>query len=80
MTDSIRDAIQRYLLDTAGDGWSVTQFVIVMGLEKINSDGALESTAWHWSPKDQPHWQTCGLLDYALDTLSSVTADEDDCD
>ena len=78
MTDPIRDAIQRLLLDAAGDGWSATQYVIVMGLEKINPDGSLETTAWHHSPKSQPDWQTAGLLDHALDVLRHADDEDDD--
>jgi hypothetical protein len=76
--DPLRDAIQRLLLDAAGDGWSATQYVIVMGLERINSDGNLETIAWHWSPQGQPDWQTAGLLDHALDVIRH--AEEDDFD
>lgn len=77
MTDPIREAIQRYLLDAAGDGWSVTQFVLAMGLERINSDGAVESTAWYWAPEGQPTWQTTALLDQALG-IHEGSDDEDD--
>lgn len=78
MTDPIREAIQRLLLDAAGDGWSATQYVIVMGLEKIHPDGSLESTAWHYAPTDQPDWQTAGLLDHALDMLRHADTEDDD--
>ena len=78
MTDPIREAIQRYLLDVAGDGWSVTQLVISMGLERINSEGNLETTAWYWAPKDQPAWQTAGLLDQAQDMHNHPPDDDED--
>lgn len=78
MNDPMRDAIQRILLDAAGDGWSATQFVIAMGLERINSDGQLETTAWHWAPPGQPDWQTSGLLDHALESLRHSDVEEDD--
>lgn len=76
MTDELRDAIQR-LLDEAGDGWTVTQFVVAMGLVRITSDGRLEAIPWHWAPPDQPDWQTVGLLNEAVDRLESADYDDD---
>ncbi len=61
----IREAIQT-LLDEHGDGWTLTQLVLVMGLERVH-DGRIESTAWYWSPPDQPDWMTTGLLDSAME-------------
>lgn len=77
MTDPIREAIQRHLLDAAGDGFQITQFVIAMGLERINSEGVLEATAWYWAPEHQPDWQTTGLLDQAL-AIHEGSDNEDD--
>ena len=76
--DPIRDAIQRHLLDAAGDGWSVTQFVISMGLEKLASDGTVESVAWYWAPPNQPLWQTTGLLDQIQGDIHREDPDDDD--
>lgn len=67
MTDpaaAVRAAIQA-LLDTEGDGFHVAQFVVCMGLERVTSYGALESTPWLWAPPGQPEWMTDGLLDSA---------------
>lgn len=64
MPEEIREAIQR-LLNASGDGWSVAQYVIAMGLERIAPNGEVESTVWYWAPGNQPEWQTAGLLDRA---------------
>jgi hypothetical protein len=64
MDEQLRAAIQK-LLDEIGDGWTATQFVVVMGLERLTSDCRVESTAWLWAPGEQPEWQTFGLLDSA---------------
>lgn len=64
MDESLREAIQR-LLNSLGDGWTVTQYVVAMGLERMDSEGAVEATAWYWAPSEQPDWQTSGLLDEA---------------
>lgn len=58
--DEIRAAIQAWL-DAQGDGWSVSQCVVVMGLERVADDG-VESTPWLWTPAGQPEWMTDGLL------------------
>jgi hypothetical protein len=77
MADYLRDAIQR-LLNESGDGWHVTQYVIAMGLERINPDGSVECVAWHWSPRDQPEWQSLGLLDRAVEAMHENQYEEDD--
>ena len=64
----LRDAIQR-LLDESGDGWSVAQYVVAMGLERLMPDGSVESLPWYWAPTDQPTWQTLGLLERAVDEI-----------
>jgi hypothetical protein len=71
---SIRDAVQA-LLDEHGDGWTVTQHVVVMGLERV-FDGRIEATAWVWAPPSQPDWMTAGLLDAGIALHDA--ADEDD--
>jgi hypothetical protein len=76
-SDYLRDAIQR-LLDESGDGWTVSQFVVVMGLVRIDSDGQIESVPWFWSPKDQPDWLTLGLLERATGELHYAEFEEDD--
>lgn len=75
MTDKLRAAIQE-ILDADGEGWSVGQFVIVMGLERVNADGSVESTPWWWAPSNQPDWMTGGLLEAVLDQRAIVP---DDC-
>lgn len=80
LPENIRAAIQR-LLDEAGDGWTVNQYVIAMGLERITAQGTLESTAWYWAPPEQPDWQTAGLLEQATEmqwTADMSLDDEDD--
>lgn len=77
MSDYLRNAIQR-LLNESGDGWTLTQFVIAMGLERINADGTVEAVAWHWSPRDQPQWQSLGLLERAVEALHYDEMEDDE--
>ena len=59
--ERLRNAIQK-LLNQEGDGWVLNEFVMALGLQKLNSEGDIESTAWVWAPADQPDWITDGLL------------------
>jgi hypothetical protein len=61
---TIADALQR-LLDSHEDGWSVSQHVVCMGLERVVG-GEIESTAWCWAPPDQPEWMTIALLEHSI--------------
>lgn len=61
---NIAEAIQK-MLDAHGDGWSLGQYVVAMGLERV-VDGRIEAIAWHWHPPDQPGWMTTALLEEAL--------------
>ena len=76
--DAVRDAIQSRVLDEAGDGWTLGQYVVCMGLQRIDPDGGVESTAWYWTPPGQPAWQTLGLLECGQDMLVSPVAVEDE--
>lgn len=61
---AVRAAVQA-ILDAAGDGYQAAQFVVCMGLERINAAGELEATPWLWAPPSQPDWMTGGLLESA---------------
>lgn len=74
--DKIRQAIQE-ILDKEGDGWSLTHYVIAMGLEKIKTDGSLESIAWYYAPDGQADWQTTGLLEEAATLHENADVEED---
>ena len=70
-SDDLRQAIQQ-LLDSYGDGWLLGEFVLALGLQRVDSDGSLESTAWTYAPPDQPEWMTDGLLEAAAEMRHSV--------
>lgn len=73
--DNIRTAVQA-ALDTAGDGWSLGQIVICMGIERYY-DGEFQSAAWVWAPRNQPEWMTDGLLRAAEDLRMGCDAESD---
>lgn len=70
---TIRDAIQM-MLDAHDDGWSVSQFVVCMALERV-VDGRIESTVWHWSPAEQAFWMTRALVSESLDAMDAPDDD-----
>lgn len=72
----IRNAIQK-LLDVSGDGYLLEEFVLAMSLQRLNSDGEVESVAWVWSPAEQADWKTDGLLQAALDLRHCTDIDTD---
>lgn len=76
MSDELAAAIRRAVqavLDADGDGYHVAQFVVCMGIERVTSDGELESAPWLWVPPGQPEWMTDGLLINAIDIRSEIT-------
>lgn len=78
MSDRVREAIQE-LLNGIGDGWTVTQYVVAMGLEKIAENGEVESVAWYYTPPEQADWQTVGLLRQTCDMhYDAAFEDEED--
>ncbi|MCH9729822.1 MAG: hypothetical protein K0U84_09135 [Actinomycetia bacterium] len=55
------EAALQLLLDSCGDGWTLANYVVVMGLQKVDDDG-VASEAWVYPAPNQPHWVTTGLL------------------
>lgn len=68
--DKIRAAVQAVIDAEEGEGWTVAQFVVAMGLERITHGGQLEGISWYWCPPDQADWMTAGLLESALELRS----------
>ena len=72
----MRHAIQ-IMLNNSGDGWQLAQYVLCLGLERVNSEGELECTPWVWSPQGQADWMTDGLLQAASDMRCEADIDTD---
>ena len=67
LMDRIRAAVQAVIDAEESQGWTVSQFVVVMGLERILSDGSMEACSWYIAPSDQADWMTAGLLEAGLE-------------
>lgn len=75
-SEMVRHYIQQ-MLNNAGDGWHLAQYVLCMGLERVDSDGNLQCTAWVWAPNSQADWMTDGLLTAAMDLRQTCLHDDD---
>lgn len=71
VTDPIRDGIQRHL-DACGDGWTVRDYIVCVGIERILSDGGIETSDYWIAPDDQPEYATDGLLRATWDARSQT--------
>jgi hypothetical protein len=63
----LRAAIQAVLDADDSEGWSLAQFTVAMGVERIGPNGLVESASWLWSPPEQAEWMTAGLLEAAIE-------------
>lgn len=70
----VAEALQ-LLLQSEGDGWTLSAYVAVLGLEKVNPDGSMESLVWHHAAPNQPCWTTRGLLDELEKSLTNAGED-----
>ena len=60
--DRLREALQ-YLLDCQPDsGWQLSHYVVVLGLQRMDSDLSITNASWIAVPTDQPDYVTTGLL------------------
>jgi hypothetical protein len=73
--DRIAAAVQARL-DEYGDGWTLSQWVVGMTIERINSDGQVETVPWCLAAPTQADWQTDALLFTVSRIGLSVSNDE----
>lgn len=73
--EHLRAAIQR-LLDDEGEHWQLTQYVVIMGVERFG-DGRVESTSWMWAPPGQADWMTTGLLESGAEMHADAEIEDD---
>jgi hypothetical protein len=76
LTDRIREAVQAVIDAEEGQGWTVAQWVVAMGLERILSDGTMEGCSWYLGPPEQADWITAGLLEAALETRAGADLED----
>lgn len=75
LIDRIRQAIQA-VIDADESGWTVSQWVTVMGLERILSDGSMEACSWYLAPPDQADWMNAGLLEAGLELRAGADLED----
>jgi hypothetical protein len=77
--DRLREAIQG-LLNESGDGFILAHYVVVLGIQRVNSAGEIVSAAWVASPKDQADYVTDGLLAAGEEMRANCDLEFDDDD
>lgn len=75
--ERVRAALQALLDTEDNEGWLLNHYVVVMGVQKIDSDGKLKSTSWMTTPEDQADYITAGLLDAADDIQANAEIEDD---
>ena len=73
-----RAALQKLLDGENSEGWLLDHYVVVMGVQKIDSDGKVNSGSWMTSPEDQADYVTTGLLNSAVSMQADTTEDIED--
>lgn len=76
--DSLRVVLQELLDSDDSEGWLLDHYVVVMGLQKIDSDGKVNSISWMTAPEDQADYVTKGLLDSAVSMQEDANEDVED--
>lgn len=72
LIDRIREAVQAVIDAEEGEGWTVAQWVVAMGLERILTDGTMEGCSWYVAPPEQADWITAGLLEAGLELRAAA--------
>lgn len=76
--ECLRAALQAVLDTENTEGWLLDHYVVVMGVQKIDSDGKVTSASWMTAPEDQADYVTMGLLDSAVGMEEATEEIEDD--
>ena len=74
MSEQLRQALQT-ILDAHEDGWIVGQYVVAFGLERIASDGSMETSKWWYAPSGQHEDFTARLSEYMFDAVNNTYED-----
>lgn len=75
--EGVRAALQALLDSEDNEGWLLSHYVVVMGVQKIDSDGNLKTTSWMTAPADQADYITTGLLEAADDIQANAEIEDD---
>lgn len=76
--ECLRAALQALLDAETSEGWLLDHYVVVMGVQKMDSDGKVSSSSWMTAPEDQADYVTMGLLDSAANMQAATEEVEDE--
>jgi hypothetical protein len=74
--ERLRAALQ-YLLNSEGDGWQLSHYVVVLGLQRMDAGGGVENTVWMTVPHEQPDYVTDGLVTAAEEMRACADTEGD---
>lgn len=72
--ERLTEAIQA-VLDGEGDGWTLSHWITIMGIERMNSDGEVDTAVWITKPQQQAEYVTDGLITAAFDARNEYSDD-----
>lgn len=64
------------LLDSEGDGWMISHYVVVLGIEKVG-DAEIKSSVWLAAPHGQPDYVSDGLLAAGVEMRENAEIEDD---
>jgi len=81
MSETYADALQREIASLwPNDGWQVSHFVAVIGLQRVTEDGSMESDVVIHVPLTQAEYITDGLMAHAMRIREDLDDSSDDED
>lgn len=64
------------LLDSEGDGWMISHYVVVLGIEKVGETD-IKSSVWPAAPPWQPDYVSDGLLAAGVEMREDADIEDD---
>ena len=63
--------------ENGDDGWLLDHYIVVMGVQRIDSNGKVSSSSCMTFPEDQAYYVTMGLLDSGFTMQADATEEVD---
>ena len=77
MSETVKSSLQR-VIDQIDGSWSVAHYIAVVGLQRIGSEGQIETCAFITHPEDQASYINEGLIHRGLYLLEADCDEEED--
>ena len=73
---NMRQALQ-YILDCEGDGYHLVHHVTILGLQRMDVTGHIQTTSWVLIPAEQADYITDGLISAAEEQRACSIIEDD---